>query len=179
MVPRDKTNYLVSFRGYAPADDPQIAIYVVVDRPNTERQDDAKFATGIVRNILTEVLPYLNYFMTEELSEDETQEMSESGLAVRIPGVGTEEPEGEEDGETQGENEGQDPESVEVTGREGEEGAAGEGGGEEMSEEERQWRERIASYETDPETGYLIEPETGVLIDPATGQAMNGASFMD
>lgn len=185
MVPRDKTNYVVSFMGYAPADNPQIAIYVVVDRPNTERQDDAKFATGIVRNILTEVLPYLNYFMTEELSEDETQEMSESGLAVRIPGVGTEEPEdgesqeGEEDGEAQGGNEGQDPESVEVTGGEGEEGAVGEGGGEEMSEEERQWLERISSYETDPETGYLIEPETGVLIDPVTGQAMNGASFMD
>ena len=41
------------------ADDPQIAIYVVVDRPNAAKQDDAKFATKIVRNILTEVLPYL------------------------------------------------------------------------------------------------------------------------
>lgn len=46
--------------GYAPADDPQIAIYVVVDRVNASPQDDAKFATGIVRNVLTEVLPYLN-----------------------------------------------------------------------------------------------------------------------
>ena len=43
--------------GYAPADNPQIAIYVVVDRPNAVFQDDAKFATKIVRNILTEVLP--------------------------------------------------------------------------------------------------------------------------
>ena len=77
MVPRTKRNYVVSFMGYAPADDPQIAIYVVVDRPNAVYQDDAKFATGIVRNILTEVLPYLNYFMTEELSETEITEMSE------------------------------------------------------------------------------------------------------
>lgn len=183
MVPRDKNNYVVSFMGYAPADNPQIAIYVVVDRPNTERQDDAKFATGIVRNILTEVLPYLNYFMTEELSETEAEEMSESGLAVRIPGLGQEEPqEGEEGEETQegGTPEGaEDPESVEVIGGEGQTGSPGEETGEELTEEQKLWQERIAGYETDPETGYLIEPETGVLIDPLTGQAVNGASFMD
>ena len=52
-VPRDKINYVVSFMGYAPTDNPQIAIYVVVDRPNAVFQDDAKYATRIVRNILT------------------------------------------------------------------------------------------------------------------------------
>ena len=55
--------------GYAPADDPQVVIYVVVDRPNVLYQDDAKYATRIVRNILTEVLPYMNIFMTENSSE--------------------------------------------------------------------------------------------------------------
>ncbi|MBQ8823432.1 MAG: penicillin-binding protein 2 [Lachnospiraceae bacterium] len=75
-LPRDNDEYVVSFIGFAPADDPQIAIYVVVDRPNAEEQDDAKFATGIVRNVLTEVLPYLNIFMTEELSKAEQQELA-------------------------------------------------------------------------------------------------------
>lgn len=75
--PRGNGEYVVSFMGYAPADDPQIAIYVVVDRPNVAKQDDAKFATGIVRNVLTEVLPYLNIYMTEELSEKEQQELEE------------------------------------------------------------------------------------------------------
>ena len=75
MVPRDKTNYVVSFMGYAPADDPEIAIYVVVDRPNVQYQDDAKYATRIVRNILTEVLPYMGIFMTEELTEEEMAEL--------------------------------------------------------------------------------------------------------
>ena len=42
---RSKDEYVVSFMGYAPADNPQIAIYVVVDRANAVRQDDAKFAT--------------------------------------------------------------------------------------------------------------------------------------
>ncbi len=82
-LPRDNGEYVVSFMGYAPADDPQIAIYVVVDRPNVEKgekQADAKFATGIVRNILTEVLPYMNIYMTEELTDEERAELQELGL---------------------------------------------------------------------------------------------------
>lgn len=76
-IPRGNGEYVVSFMGYAPADDPQIAIYVVVDRPNSANQADAKYATGIVRNVLTEVLPYLNIYMTEELSEKEQKELEE------------------------------------------------------------------------------------------------------
>ena len=82
-LPRDNGEYVVSFMGYAPADDPQIAIYVVVDRPNVEKgekQADAKFATGIVRSILTEVLPYMNIYMTEELTDEERAELKELGL---------------------------------------------------------------------------------------------------
>ena len=81
-LPRDNDQYVVSFIGYAPADDPQIAIYVVVDRPNVSKQDDAKYATKIVRDVLTEVLPYLNIFMTEELSDTERAELQERQLAI-------------------------------------------------------------------------------------------------
>ena len=94
-IPRDKINYVVSFMGYAPADNPQIAIYVVVDRPNTMYQDDAKFATRIVRNILTEVLPYLNIYMTEELSEKELAELEELNIAVKKANITTQEEEEE------------------------------------------------------------------------------------
>lgn len=186
MVPRNKKNYVVSFMGYAPADNPEIAIYVVVDRPNAATQDDAKFATGIVRNVLTEVLPYLNYFMTEELSDAEREELSSSGLAVSIPGAEEEEPEetGTENGENPAENggtgTGEDPESVEIINGETPADPSEEGSEPtELTQQEQEWQERIASYETDPETGYLIEPETGVLIDPVTGQAADGSSFMD
>lgn len=82
MGSRDKQDYVVSFIGFAPADDPQIAVYVVVDRPNVGKQDDAKHATRIVRSILTEVLPYLNIFMTEELSEDEIAELEALDLEI-------------------------------------------------------------------------------------------------
>lgn len=81
-LPRNNDQYVVSFMGYAPADDPQIAIYVVVDRPNVSKQDDAKYATKIVRDVLTEVLPYLNIFMTEELSDTERAELQERQLAI-------------------------------------------------------------------------------------------------
>lgn len=80
--PRGNGEYVVSFIGHAPADDPKIAIYVVVDRANATPQDDAKYATGIVRNVLTEVLPYLQIFMTEELSEKEIEELEAKQLEI-------------------------------------------------------------------------------------------------
>lgn len=73
--PRDKKNYVVSFIGYAPAENPQIAIYVVIDEPNEESQPHAYYATGIVKNILTEVLPYLHIGMTEEMTVAEQAEV--------------------------------------------------------------------------------------------------------
>ncbi len=80
---RSKTEYVVSFIGYAPADDPQIAIYVVIDRPNMEKQSGgAVYASGIARSILTEVLPYLNIFMTEPLSDEEKRELEALQLEI-------------------------------------------------------------------------------------------------
>ncbi len=81
-LPRGNGEYIVSFLGYAPADDPQIACYVVVDRPNVESQDDAKYATEIFRNIMTEVLPYLNIQMTEPVTDEEREELEAKGLNV-------------------------------------------------------------------------------------------------
>ncbi len=103
-IPRDKRNYVVSFMGYAPADNPQIAIYVVVDRPNAVYQDDAKYATRIVRNILTEVLPYMNIYMTEELSEKEMEELESLDITIKHPNM-EEEEESDETEDTSEENE--------------------------------------------------------------------------
>ncbi|MGN0425641.1 MAG: penicillin-binding transpeptidase domain-containing protein [Acetatifactor sp.] len=79
---RSKDEYVVSFMGFAPADDPQIAIYVVVDRANAAKQDDAKYATRIVRSILMEALPYLQIYMTEDLSESEIKELQDLQLEI-------------------------------------------------------------------------------------------------
>lgn len=163
-LPRGNREYVVSFMGYAPADDPQIAIYVVVDRPNVVGQDDAKYATGIVRNILTEVLPYLNIFMTEELSEAEIAELEERELAITMQYVQTEETtEGETEGETETATEGENGEGT------------AEGETEEESTVERIW----TTFPIDPTTGYAVDPDTGEFVDPDTGALINGESMLD
>ena len=96
-LPRGNDEYVVSFMGYAPVDDPQIAIYVVVDRPNIQYQDNARQATGIVRNVLTEVLPYLNIYMTEELSDKEREELEALQIQIRMADDVEDEPETDEE----------------------------------------------------------------------------------
>ena len=61
-LPRTKENYLVSFIGFAPVDDPQVVVYVVVDEPNVADQAHAGFAVNIAHDIFEEILPYLNIF---------------------------------------------------------------------------------------------------------------------
>ena len=141
-LPRGNHQYVVSFMGYAPADNPEIAIYVVVDRPNVPQQDDAKYATRIVRKILTEVLPYLNIFMTEELSDKEREELEELQMQITMQQE-AEEAEGEE---------------------------AEENGGETPPEERVDvWKsfplDPESGYLKDPATGDLVDPVTGAVID--------------
>lgn len=81
-VPRDNGEYVVSFMCHAPADDPEIICYVVVDRPNVREQDDAKYSSIISRQILTEILPYLNIPMTEEVSDKEREELLALELSI-------------------------------------------------------------------------------------------------
>ena len=161
-LPRGNKEYVVSFMGYAPADDPEIAIYVVVDRPNVQYQDDAKFATRIVRNILTEVLPYMGIFMTEELSESEKAELEALQIEIRTP-VKTEE-------------------TTEDTPEEGDEQAGSGEGTEESSgtgNPEGEVKEEVwKTFPIDPQTGYAVDPDTGNLVDPVTG-AVIGSSFSD
>lgn len=156
-LPRKNGQYVVSFMGYAPADNPQIAIYVVVDRPNVQYQDDAKFATRIVRGILTEVLPYMGIFMTEELSDSEREELE--ALQIEIRTAPAAEEEAEEGGGTTEEGTGE--ENGEDTGTEGEE----------ETEKEEVWK----SFPIDPATGYAVDPNTGDMVDPVTGAVIGGS----
>ena len=67
--PRSAKNYLVSFVGFAPADNPQVMVYVVIDTPNLPGKEQAhsSFATEVVQKILTDSLPYLNVFPTTDI----------------------------------------------------------------------------------------------------------------
>lgn len=61
-LPRSAKNYLVSFCGFAPVEDPQLLVYVVVDTPNLEgeAQASASFATKIEQKIMNDALQFLN-----------------------------------------------------------------------------------------------------------------------
>lgn len=122
---RDKKNYVVSFMGFAPVDDPQIVIYVVVDRPNVQYQDNAtRYATFICRDVLTEVLPYLGIYMTEEVTEEEQKQLDE--LGIYVPQVQKPEEDGEETGATK---------EAEETEQEDEEGKEGQSSDEDETSE--------------------------------------------
>ena len=59
-------NYLVSFIGFAPLEEPEVLIYVVVDTPNVEEQASSSYAQYLAQAILSEVLPYMNISQDEE-----------------------------------------------------------------------------------------------------------------
>lgn len=64
--PRNQGNYLVSFIGFAPYENPELVVYCIVDEPNTEDQPHSYYAQNITREILEEVLPYMNIYPDEE-----------------------------------------------------------------------------------------------------------------
>ncbi|NLZ81801.1 MAG: peptidoglycan glycosyltransferase [Clostridiales bacterium] len=70
--PRDGKSYLVSFIGWAPVDNPEVVIYVVIDEPNVAKQANSSYATTLSSKIMSEVLPYLNIFPTEVIVEEPT-----------------------------------------------------------------------------------------------------------
>lgn len=63
---RKKGAYLVSFMGFVPYDDPQLVIYTVINQPNVEDEAHSSYAQNITREILKEVLPYMNVYPDEE-----------------------------------------------------------------------------------------------------------------
>lgn len=119
-LPRSANNYLLSFAGFAPADDPQVLVYVVVDTPNLPGKEQAHstFATEIFQKILAEVLPYINVFPDTDIPEEIDESLSTQGEGITNknegglePGGETEaEPETDENGETIPETTAQNPE---------------------------------------------------------------------
>lgn len=182
-LPRDKQNYLVSFCGYVPADDPQVLIYVVIDQPNTIAQDNARFATVLTRDIMTEVLPYMNIFMTEELTDEEKEELARKQQTFSIASgsvsvneigemISTDQNAEESDENPDGQGPSADNEyNVPGTEEDGVVTGDGEAEGEESEEN---------TIKYDPETGYPIDPNTGEVLNPDTLLPVSGStSFMD
>ncbi|MCR5791692.1 MAG: peptidoglycan glycosyltransferase [Lachnospiraceae bacterium] len=76
--PRSAKNYLVSFIGCAPADNPEVVIYVVIDHPHVEEQAHSTYATEMAHRILKKTFPYLGIYKDkstkkEDANKDTTQ----------------------------------------------------------------------------------------------------------
>ena len=85
-IPRDKINYVVSFLGYVPAEDPQVLLYVVIDEPHVEDQAHSAYANQVFQNIMTELLPYMNLF-PESLPGEEAGAGEGEGILGETPGA--------------------------------------------------------------------------------------------
>lgn len=61
--------YILSFVGIAPMDDPQLVVYVAIDNPKNTIQYGGVVAAPIARSILAEALPYIGVETREEQIE--------------------------------------------------------------------------------------------------------------
>ncbi len=74
--PRRNGKYLVSFIGFAPVDNPEVLVYVVINEPNVENQAQSSLATNFAKDIFTELFPYMNIYKDEE--DQQAQENAQS-----------------------------------------------------------------------------------------------------
>lgn len=82
---RDDTDYISSFCGIAPADNPEIVLLLYFDTPTGEQYYGSQVAAPVFANIMTEVLPYMNtetFYTDEELDQLGTVAKEYTGLSV-------------------------------------------------------------------------------------------------
>ena len=59
-LPRGNGKHVLSYMGYAPADNPEVLVYVVIDEPNVEDQTVSSYVKDLSKAIMSEAFPYLN-----------------------------------------------------------------------------------------------------------------------
>ena len=78
-------DYIASFCGFAPADNPQVALLVYFDTPTGGSYDGSAIAAPVYTEIMQEVLPYLEIeqqYNEDELSKLDTTAGSYTGMTV-------------------------------------------------------------------------------------------------
>ncbi len=157
-LPRAAKNYVISFMGYVPAEDPEVLCYVVLDHPNhADQGNSTRLATTLCKDIMTEVLPYLNIFPTLELTEKEREELTDAEASFFI---GSDAVSGNEVPE----------ESVSGNSVSGDAVPGGEENGA-MEPVDETYTPNVIQY--DPGTGFPLDPNTGEILDPVTLQPID------
>jgi len=101
------TDHVLSFYGYAPADDPQVAVLILIDEPELKTAYGSVIAAPVVGAIMSDILPYLDVepkYTPEELEKREIYVadvvgqkpheaqaiMANDGLSSKLMGSGVE-----------------------------------------------------------------------------------------
>lgn len=72
-LPRGQDKYVLSFLGFAPIDNPKVVCYVLVDEPQVDNPSSSSYASALFSKVMTEVLPYMNIFPTEQVPVQEPE----------------------------------------------------------------------------------------------------------
>lgn len=73
--PVSAKKYLVSFIGCEPAEDPEVAYYVIIDEPHVKDQAHSTYATEFSSKVMKRVLPFLRqYASSSQTKQDAKQE---------------------------------------------------------------------------------------------------------
>ena len=87
-LPRGNGKYLVSFIGYAPQENPEVVVYVVVDEPNVLAQASSVYATELASSIMEDIFPYLGITKSADAAEtDETADLTGTGEETDLTGT--------------------------------------------------------------------------------------------
>lgn len=71
-LPREDEKYVISFMGYASAEDPKFLLYVVIDEPEIEGYNgSSQPVLWLAKSIMTDLLPYMNIFKDTDLSSSD------------------------------------------------------------------------------------------------------------
>ncbi|MDR1693293.1 MAG: PASTA domain-containing protein [Oscillospiraceae bacterium] len=108
VVAEEEGLYVVSFGGFAPADNPQIAVLVMLDEPGLERgrRMGGYMAAPVAGKIIADVLPYLGVapqyteaealtvdvtvpYVVNSLTADAKKAAEQAGLKVKVVGEGS------------------------------------------------------------------------------------------
>ncbi|MDD6798396.1 MAG: penicillin-binding transpeptidase domain-containing protein, partial [Clostridia bacterium] len=73
-LPRADNKYVISFLGYAPAEDPKFVVYVIIDEPEVEGYNgSSQPVLWLTKDIMTDLLPYMNVFKDTDLANEESK----------------------------------------------------------------------------------------------------------
>ena len=59
-LPRGNEKYVLSYIGYAPQENPEVVVYVVIDEANVADQGTSSYVLDLSKKIMSEAFPYLN-----------------------------------------------------------------------------------------------------------------------